>query len=383
MPTDARTFSGYSRQVTLAIAARNALRREYSLKQVRPLDLFRGAFQFKRRGLRPKLSIDRRWMWSQKGTELLDRRLAQMLRSQGERGDFLQFGTVCEVPPELGRHCVQLDMTIPQAHRAGKFAVAGLSDKQVEEAIAVQRRVMHSAHHVFASTNWARESVVDEFGIAPDRVSVLYTGANLKLPTDLVVEKKPHQILFVGIDWERKGGPELVEGFRLLRNRLPDAELVIVGCSPKVDCPGVRVAGYLHPGQAEDQRRLASLYLESSCFAMMSDFEPMGIVFIEAYYAGLPVVAYDSGSRGELIENGKSGVLCTDRSPQTIADALYRVISDPDLRNSMAREARRLAAEVFTWDKVVDRIAEVLSVPAGGQRPRVADAPRGLAMASS
>jgi hypothetical protein len=101
---------------------------------------------------------------------------------------------------------------------------------------------MRSAHHIFASTYWARASVVQDFGISPSRVSVIYTGANMKLPADLSVERKPQQILFVGIDWVRKGGPELVEGFRLLRRRLPQAELVVVGCTPRIDCPGVRVA---------------------------------------------------------------------------------------------------------------------------------------------
>jgi phosphatidylinositol alpha-1,6-mannosyltransferase len=104
---------------------------------------------------------------------------------------------------------------------------------------------------------------------------------------------------------------------------------------------------------------------------MMSDFEPMGIVFIEAYCAGLPVVAYDSGSRSEIVLNGKTGVLCADRTPQTIADALHHVISDSARRDTMAEEARRLAANVFTWDHVVEKIGRVLSAPANGRQSEV------------
>lgn len=362
-PTDPRTYSGYARQVTRAIADQGALRRQYSLKQLGPLDVFRGAIKLERRGIRPRLAIDRSWMWSDRGTELLNRRLNRMIRRYADHGDFLQFGTLCEPAAELGRHFVCGDMTIPQAHRAGQFAVAHLSDRQIAAAMDVQRRVLRGAHHIFAWTQWVRRSYIEDYGIPPQKVTVVYTGANMRFPADLKATRNPHQILFVGIDWERKGGPQLVEGFRLLRRRLPDAELVIVGCRPDVDCSGVRVVGFLKPGDAADERRLAKLYLESSCFALMSDFEPLGIVMIEAFNAALPVVAYDSGSRAEIIRNGESGLLCPDREPQTIADALFEVLSDRTLHSAMAQEAKRLASSVFTWEIVVDKIREVLSRP--------------------
>jgi len=305
-------------------------------------------------------------MWSRRGTELLNRRLDRMIRQKGDRGDFLQFGTLCEPSPRFGRHYVCGDMTIPQAHRAGQFAVAHLSDRQLAEAMSVQRCVLRNAHHIFAWTEWARRSYIEDYDIAPQKITVVYTGANMKFSADPNVKRNPHQILFVGIDWERKGGPQLVEGFRLLRRQLPQAELVVVGCQPKVNCPGVRVVGFLKPGDPVDERRLATLYLESSCFALMSDFEPLGIVMVEAYNAGLPVVAYDSGSRGEIIRDGKSGVLCPDRQPRTIADALLQVMSDSALRAAMAEEAKRLAKTVFTWENVVDKISGVLAGPTLG-----------------
>jgi len=366
LPSDGRTQSGYSRSLVKGLAQRGLFRREFSIKQIRPIDALTGALglTFGNKGLR--LAVRRRWLWSERASRTLEKRLADTLDRSGDRGTFLQVGTFIEINRRFGPYGVWLDMTIPQAYRAGRFAVSQLSQRQYKEAVEVQRRVLLGSIHAFTLSEWTRRSLVKDFGMDPARSTAVYAGPSVSIPDDVSVPKRPHQILFVGIDWHRKGGPLLVEGFRRLRDRLPTAELVIVGCTPKVDCPGVKIEGYLNPNDPTAQRRLACLYQESSCLALLSDFEPLGNVIIEAFARGLPVIAYDSGPQGEIVRNGENGVLLLDREPQTIADGFFRLLSDPATSRLMGERARQLADTDLNWDRVVTKVAQHLSASVRG-----------------
>ena len=148
----------------------------------------------------------------------------------------------------------------------------------------------------------------------------------------------------------------MLAGFKLLQERVPDARLVIVGCSPPVTQQGVEVLGYLSPSIAANRTRVARLFAESACFCMLSDFEPLGNVFVEAYACGTPVIAFDQGSRSEIVIPSESGILCRDRMPETVAAAMERLLLDEKFRERVGMNARRLATEKFNWSRVAERI---------------------------
>jgi glycosyltransferase involved in cell wall biosynthesis len=366
LPSDGRTQSGYSRSLVKGLAQHGLLRQEFSLKQMRPIDALTGALGLTFGSKGPRLAVRRRWLWSERASRTLEKRLADILDRAGDRGTFLQIGTFIEINRRFGPYGVILDMTIPQAYRAGRFAVSRLSQRQYKQAVDVQRRVLLGSVHAFPMSEWARRSLIEDFGLDPARSTAVYAGPSVSIPDDVSVPKRPHQILFVGIDWHRKGGPLLVEGFRQLRDRLPTAELVVVGCTPTIDCPGVRIEGYLSPNDPTAQRRLGSLYQESSCLALMSDFEPLGNVIIEAFARGLPVIAYDTGPQGEIVRDGENGVVLHDREPQTIADGLYRILCDPAKCRLMGERARQLVNAELNWDSIVMKVARHLSTSARG-----------------
>ena len=98
-------------------------------------------------------------------------------------------------------------------------------------------------------------------------------------------------VLFVGVDWERKGGPILVDAFRKVREKIPDARLVIAGCSPQVrDLPNVEILGRV------PRTEVSRLMMSASVLALPSWREPQGINAIEALIHGIPVVASDVGA---------------------------------------------------------------------------------------
>jgi len=359
-PSDPATFSGYAQHLAAALRQQGRLRREFSVKLLRVTDLLGGALKL---GLRtPRLQVSRRWMFSESGSSALARRLQRHIRATGDRGPFLQIGTLVGLDPSYGQHFVLTDMTIAQAHRAARFGFAGFAPRELAQAMRVQQRIFQQAAHIFALSQWARQSIVEDYGISESAVTVVYAGANLEIAGQLGQPRQPRQILFVGFDWQRKGGPLLLDAFALVRREFPDATLRIVGCSPPVHgVAGVYVEGRLDRRDPAQYQRLANCYLRASCFCLPTLFDPFPNAILEAASVGLPTVAIDNGSRREAVLDGQTGLLARQPTAESIAAALIELLRDPQRCAAMGAAARARAQQIFTWDRVVQRIGQVIA----------------------
>jgi len=160
----------------------------------------------------------------------------------------LQVGTHAIIKSDRFKHYVFTDMTIVQAvnsPNARDFAAGKLPPGQHAEAIEAQRVIFESGEGVFVNSNWTRDSIVRDYSIDPDKVSVV--GAGVSLPINALPEHRSgsHNILFIGRDWVRKGGPLLVEALSLVRRKYEDATLTVIGSNPRVKDANVEVLGVL------------------------------------------------------------------------------------------------------------------------------------------
>lgn len=199
----------------------------------------------------------------------------------------------------------------------------------------------------FVSSEFAAASVREDYAVRPERVECVFSGQNVPLQI-ADGERNPNAILFVGVDWERKGGPELLAAFRAVRAARPQAELWVVGCSPAISETGVRVFGRVAPEQ------VAELYREAAVFCLPSRMDPSASVIGEASLHGLPVVATPVGGNAERVRDGETGFL---REAEALAPALRALLEDAALREQMGIAARAFATERFTWDAVCRRMA--------------------------
>jgi hypothetical protein len=367
-PAAQTTFSGYASRLHNELARAGHLRSSFDAKDIRPTDALRGAIILRPNGPLPTPGISRRWLWSERGCETLTRRLHQKIRAAGDFGPFLEVGTVARIDPELGPHYQIIDMTIAQAHAAGFFGFKSFSDREIEAARAVQTETLRRAKHVFAFTDWARESVHRDCGVPWERISVVYSGPNFEAPDRAPRPRKAQQILFIGYDWVRKGGPLLLEAFRIVRKALPQAELLIVGPGPGVEEPGVVLAGGIDRRTSEGYERICTIYSEASCLCLPSSFDPFPIAILDAMAFGTPVVAFDNGSRKEAVVAGVTGQLAPEGDVEALAEALISILSNVDLRDSMSAASLARSLALFTWKGVVERIGKVVAEPSPAAR---------------
>jgi glycosyltransferase involved in cell wall biosynthesis len=212
-----------------------------------------------------------------------------------------------------------------------------------EEWLALERQIYHNARICFVMSQNVGRSMIEDYGCEPAKIVNAYGGPNALIAP--VVDKKYDQrnILFVGADWSRKGGPELLQAFRLVRQQIPDATLTIVGCSPEVDEPGSRVVGRVPPSA------LGSYYRDASVFCMPSRLEPFGIVFVEAMAHRMPIVATDIAAIPDFVTNGENGFRVEPYDTKGLADALVRLLSNPELCARMG-ERSYAVSRTYTWD---------------------------------
>ncbi len=217
------------------------------------------------------------------------------------------------------------------------------SARSLDMMHAFQQHIYSSSTGVFAMGRYVRDSLIKDYRIAPHRAHAMGAGPNIEIGARSSIAGS-HNILFVGTNWVRKGGPSLLAAFRLVRDRYPQARLYIVGCNPNIDEPGVVVVGRVVP---ED---LPPYFTGARIFALPTEFEAFGIVFAEALHYGLPILSSNIGAIPEMVEDGINGHLVQPGDVESIARHLDALLSNDELARRFGT-ASHLRAPQFTWER--------------------------------
>lgn len=236
---------------------------------------------------------------------------------------------------------------------------SGLSRLSRWEGNRVETRAIAKAAAIIYASEWAARSARDAYGAPAEKLHVIPFGANLDdvPPRDAVLAERGDRdrcrLLFVGRDWQRKGGDIAYEALRHLREMGIDAELIVCGLRtpPPIDDPDVRLVGSLSTQVAADRRALADLYREADLFLLPTRAECAGVVFSEAGAFGLPVVSTDTGGVATVVQDGVTGrLLPPSAGGADYARAIRALLADP-ARLMRMRVASRDAYEArLNWD---------------------------------
>lgn len=226
---------------------------------------------------------------------------------------------------------------------------------------ALTKLLFARATQLVAWSEWVKRSLVADYGVAPDKIAVIAPGTNLSLwqddgyriPTRPAADG-PVQILFVGGDFARKGGNDLLAA---CRPWLPDrCTLHLVTREAVPEEPGVRVYSTLTP----NSEALRQLYRQADLFVLPSYAEGLPLVLMEATAAGLPVIATDIAAIPEAVHHQRTGLLVRPGAVPELRAALQALIDDPNRRQAMGRAGRRLAEERFNAQANANQIRDQL-----------------------
>lgn len=270
----------------------------------------------------------------------------------------IQVGTTFALPAGA-RFATLEDMTLRQARE-----VHPVFSRMSETAAAAwerrRARIYATARTCVAASRWTAASLQRDYGIAPERIVIAGFGANHP-PAPAVRDWSAPRFLFVGIDWERKGGPLLLRAFERVRERIPVATLDVIGGHPPLRQDGVRFHGVLSQRRDDERARVRELFASATCFVMPSLVEPFGIVYVEAAAAGIASIGSSVGGPADVI--GADGGLIVDPSNEDALVAAMLRLADPQTARRMGAAALA-RAEAYTWPKVAERLLRALGLSA-------------------
>jgi glycosyltransferase involved in cell wall biosynthesis len=220
----------------------------------------------------------------------------------------------------------------------------------------LETSLYHRVRANLVMSAFIRDSLIRDYRCDPSRIAIVGAAPNLPPPTSLPdnADYSNRTILFVGIDWERKGGPILIEAFRKVRETLPDARLIIAGSSPAIDLPNVEIAGRVPLAE------VSRLLLRSTVLALPSLREPQGVNAIEALMHRIPVIASRIGALPEMVEDRKTGRIVPPGDAPALASALIDLLSDPALCRRYGEAGREIAMSRYSSAVVSRRMGDAI-----------------------
>ena len=363
-PFDVRSWSGISRNFFGECSSRGVLQRAFGVEApflVKCCLAIRN-YSRERSTWRHRLYMDVRYRRS------LSRQVAAALSEADFAADFLQIGAYYDLPEIVGGHarCFSYNDGNSSVAAQSPYFPKEIDRSTIEATLAFEKDVASRLDRVFTLSAYLRNSFIDDYGLPPEKVTCIGAGVNLAaLPVP--DERKNYQnpsLLFIGIEFKRKGGAQLLRAFSVVRKRIPQATLNIVGpprpSGEKADLPGVVWHGFLHKGVPEQAAKLDSLFRSSSLFVMPSLYEPFGIAPAEAMAYSLPCVVTNRWALPEIVQGGLTGELVECGSWEHLADVLARLLLQPDTLAKYGRAGRLRVQEEFTWSRVVDRMISAI-----------------------
>jgi glycosyltransferase involved in cell wall biosynthesis len=258
---------------------------------------------------------------------------------------------------------VSLDATPLQYDEMGPHYGHPPSSRFVEHLkSSANKRCFQNARHLVVWSAWARNSLVGDYQLPPEKITIVSPGVDVarwgRDPSTVPHREGPVRVLFVGGDFERKGGPQLLEAYRRLRSELgPDAvELHLVTRFEIPAEPGI----VIHRNLTANSTDLIALFHSCDIFCLPTLADSLGIVLSEAGASSLALVATDVGAISELVRDGETGLLVPPGDVDELCSALALLATDAPLRRRLGAAAHDLTKRGHDARENAHRIVELL-----------------------
>ncbi len=234
---------------------------------------------------------------------------------------------------------------------------------------AIDQKAFSGARHIVMTSTWAADSVINHYKVPSERVSVIPIGAQhicRQDPAELESRWQsrlngPMRLLWIGVEWERKGGDIAVAIASELHRRGIPVQLDLAGLTPSaevVSLPFVKAHGFV---DARTQKsKLEDFFLSSFALLLPSRADCTSVVIADSASYGQPSFVSDTGGMRSMVIDGVNGeVIPSDAPASTYADALVKYWKDPPSYLDLARASRSRYETVLSWDVAVPHLLKV------------------------
>lgn len=228
----------------------------------------------------------------------------------------------------------------------------------LKEGNLIEQSAIARADLLLYPSKWAARSAIKDYGADPSKVNIVPFGANIdKAPAkEIILQKKKSdncKLLFLGVDWERKGGKIAFDTMLELDKQGVEAELTVCGCVPPEEFKHDRmtVIPFLDKNDAVQSKELYNLFLRSDFLLLPTRTEAYGVVFCEANAFGLPAITTETGGVSGVIDPGKNGfMLPPEAQGADYANIIMKIYQNDEEYYKLVRSSRETFDNKLNWD---------------------------------
>lgn len=243
----------------------------------------------------------------------------------------------------------------------------------IEDWHQMERLALDKCQLAIYSSDWAAQSAIEFYQADPQKVKVVPFGANIDGQLDVsqvkqAIESRPADVcklIFIGVDWLRKGGDVAYQVAKQLNETGLPTELTVVGCQPEIEEPlpeFVKPLGFIKKSTAAGKERLNRLILESHFLILPSIADCTPMVFAEANSLGVPCISTKVGGIPSIIHDGDNGKLFALGGEITeYCDYIHHLFADYTQYQALAHASLQAYASRLNWRVAGEKVKELLS----------------------
>ena len=254
----------------------------------------------------------------------------------------------------------------------------------------VEKTAIEMADALIAVSEETKEDVIKHFNVDEEKVKVIYNGINLQQYVqtsetstldEYGIDKTKPYVLFVGRITRQKGIIHLVNAIKYIDQ---DTQIVLCAGAPDTKEIGIEMEDAVNEVKQNrnnviwidkmvTKEEIIQLYSHADVFCCPSIYEPFGIINIEAMACNTAVVASAVGGIKEVVVDGETGILIPleqqteapfepidpDKFAKDLASGVNKVISNKELRESMAEKGRKRVEDYFDWIAIAKQTEEL------------------------
>ena len=228
------------------------------------------------------------------------------------------------------------------------------------EGDRIEAAAIGKADALIFPSMWAATAAIEHYKVDSRKVHYIPCGANFEQadipPREAALQHSLDNgidLLWIGVDWERKGGSIAYDCLMELLNQGVDARLVVCGCIPPKQYrhPKMEVIPFLSKRDPAQRRRLSQLFLDATFFLFPTMAEAFGIVLCEASAHGLPSLVRDTGGVGGALTDGENGYLMPpDTTGIQYADKIRQITANRAVYDGLVQASRKPYEDKLNWD---------------------------------
>ena len=236
--------------------------------------------------------------------------------------------------------------------------------------LRMEKRALSRCERVILTSQWAVDRTHALYGTPWEKMRIVPRGSNqvsalsvdeVRRAIDSRGVSRCH-LLFVGVEWKRKGGDEAVAIAREVQRKGLDVTLHVVGCRPQGALPEfVKVHGFVDRSTPEGSAKMSQMFLAANFFVFMTKADTFGISVSEAASYGVPAVASAVGGVPSAVKQDVSGQVFTPGTEAgAIADYIVCQMSDGATYRALAHSTFEHYQQALSWEAIGGKAKAVL-----------------------